>query len=107
MIRQMKHGEENDVRTLYAKLSFEDQTFWRKHTKPVEEYLAEASKMLISEEIEGRNVILIAEEDGKLIGFCWCTIVDRGTDKQAEIAEFYVEKEYRGKGSGKALLIAR
>lgn len=106
MIRQMKHGEEDEVRALYAKLSFEDQTFWRKQIKPIEEYLAKASKIPISEKIEGRNVILVAEENGKVIGFCWCIVVDNGIDKQAEIAEFYVEKDYRGKGIGEALLTA-
>ncbi len=106
VIRQMKHGEENEIRTLYAKLSFEDQTLWRKKIKPIREYLVEASEMPIAEEIKGKNVILVAEEDGTIVGFCWCTIVDRGVDKQAEIAEFYVEKEYRGKGLGSALLAA-
>jgi len=106
VIRQMKHGEENEIRTLYAKLSFEDQTLWRKQTKLIAEYLAEASEMPITEEIKGKNVILVAEEDGTIAGFCWCTIVDRGVDKQAEIAEFYVEKEYRGRGLGSELLAA-
>jgi L-amino acid N-acyltransferase YncA len=106
VIRQMKRGEENEIRTLYAKLSFEDQTLWRKQTKPIREYLAEASEMPITEEIKGKNVILVAEEDGTIAGFCWCTIVDRGVDKQAEVAELYVETEYRGRGLGSELLAA-
>ncbi len=106
VIRQMKRGEENEIRTLYAKLSFEDQALWRKQIKPVDEHLAEASEMPITEEIKGKNVILVAEEDGTIAGFCWCTIVDRGVDKQAEIAEFYVETEYRGRGLGSELLAA-
>lgn len=40
------------------------------------------------------------------MGLCWCTIVDRGIDKQAEIAEFYVERRHRGKGIGKELIKA-
>jgi GNAT superfamily N-acetyltransferase len=106
MIREMKNGEENRVRELIAKLSYEDQTFWRKQTKPMEEYLAECSGIPISGEIKGKNVIFVAEEDGVIVGLCWCTIVDRGVDKQGEVAEFYVEKEYRGKGVGKELLAA-
>jgi putative acetyltransferase len=62
--------------------------------------------MRISEKVEGKNVIFVAEEEGNLVGLCWCTIVDRGIDKQAEIAEFYVGDEYRGKGLGKELLEA-
>lgn len=106
MIREMKQGEEDEVRSLLAKLSFEDQALWRKQIKPVDEHLAEASEIAISEELEGRNVILVAEADDKIIGLCWCSIVDRGIDKQAEIAEFYVEREYRGKGVGRELLAA-
>lgn len=106
MIRRMKCGEEDVIRELLARLSYEDQTFWRKQTKTLEEYLTENSRIPVSEEIEGRNVIFVAEEDGKIVGLCWCTIVDRGIDKQGEIAEFYVEKEYRSKGIGAELLAA-
>jgi ribosomal protein S18 acetylase RimI-like enzyme len=41
-----------------------------------------------------------------IVGLCWCTIVDRGVDKQGEVAEFYVESEFRGKGVGKELMAA-
>lgn len=106
MIRQMKHGEQDKVRTLLAELSYEDQTLWRKQTKPLEDYLAETSRIPVGEEIKGKNVIFVAEEEGTLVGLCWCTIVDRGVDRQAEIAEFYVDKENRGKGIGRELLEA-
>lgn len=39
-----------------------------------------------------------------VIGLCWCTIVDRGVDKQGELVEFYVEREFRGRGIGKELI---
>lgn len=68
--------------------------------------MTKTSKMPISEKIEGKSVILLAEEDGKMVGLYWCTIVDRGVDKQGELAEFYVESEYRRKGIGKALVQA-
>jgi ribosomal protein S18 acetylase RimI-like enzyme len=104
MIRRMKHGEEDKVRELLAKLSCEDQVYWRKQTKPFEEYLKESSKLPTSEEIKGKNVILVAEEDGMIVGLCWCSVVDRGVDKQGEIAEFYVESGFRSKGIGKQLM---
>jgi len=104
MIRRMKYGEEDMVRALISELDYEDQTYWLKQTKPLEQCLAKSSRIPISEEIEGKNVIFVAEEDGKLVGLCWCSIVDRGVDKQGEIAEFYVEREYRSKGIGKELI---
>jgi len=106
MIRRVKLGEEDKVRALIAKLDYEDQTYWRKQTKTLEECQAESSRIPISEEVKGKSVILIAEEDGAIVGLCWCTAVDRGVDKQGEIAEFYVEREYRGRGLGKELLAA-
>ena len=51
-----------------------------------------------------RIAIFVAEEDSKIVGLCWCTVVDRGVDKQGEIAEFYVEKEFRNRGIGKDLI---
>lgn len=104
MIRHMEPGEEYKVRRLIAQLSYEDQILWRKQTKSLEEYLEEYSKMPVSKEIEGKNAIFVAEKDSKIIGLCWCTIVDRGVDRQGEIAEFYVEGEYRRKGIGKELI---
>jgi len=104
MIRQMELGEEDKVRRLLAELSFEDQTLWRKQAKPLEEYLEKYSKIPISHAVEGKNAIFVAEEEGKIIGLCWCTLVDRGIDLQGEIAEFYIEEEHRGKGIGKELL---
>lgn len=106
MIREMKLGEEDKVRALIAKLSYEDQTFWCKQTKPLEEYLVESSRIRVSKKVKGENVIFVAEEDGVTMGLCWCTIVDRGVDKQGEVVEFYIEKEYRGKGIAKELITA-
>jgi ribosomal protein S18 acetylase RimI-like enzyme len=106
MIREMEQGEEDRIRELLARLDYEDQAFWRKQTKTLEEYLLKSSQTPISEEIKGKSVVFVAEEEGKLIGLCWCTIVDRGIDKQGEIAEFFVEKEFRGKGTGRELVNA-
>jgi len=106
MIRRMKLGEEDIIRELLAKLSYEHQTFWRKQAMTIEEYRAKSSRIPVIEEIKGKNVILVAELNGKIVGLCWCTIVDRGIDRQGEIVEFYVEKEYRGKGIGAELMVA-
>jgi ribosomal protein S18 acetylase RimI-like enzyme len=100
----MRQGEEDKIRTLMAKLSYEDQTFWRKQTKPLEEYITQSSRMPISEEIKGKHIIFVAEEDGVIVGLCWCTIIDRGVDKQGEIAEFYVEKQFRSKRIGRKVI---
>lgn len=66
----------------------------------------ESSRIRVSEEIAGKNAIFVAEENRELVGLCWCTVVDRGADRQGEIAEFYVKNEYRGKGVGQELIAA-
>jgi ribosomal protein S18 acetylase RimI-like enzyme len=102
----MRHGEEDRVRELLARLEYEDQFLWKKRTKPLSEYMAKRSGIPVRKRIEGKNVILVAEENGMIAGLCWITIVDRGVDKQGEIAEFFVEKDYRCRGVGRELLTA-
>jgi L-amino acid N-acyltransferase YncA len=104
MIREMRSGEEDKIRELLAKLSFEDQTFWRKQTRSLENYAAKYDETPIGKKVKGENIILVAEDRGVIVGLCWCTIADRGIDRQGEVAEFYVEKEFRGKGVGRELL---
>jgi len=106
MIRRMKYGEEDKVRELIGKLSYEDQVFWRKQTKRLEEYVTECRRIPVSEEVKGKNVIFVAEENDAIVGLCWCSIVDRGIDKQGEVAEFYVERDFRSEGIGMKLIKA-
>ena len=48
---------------------------------------------------------LVAEEDGRAVGFIFCVLGDRGR-KTAHITDFYVRPEARGRGVGRALLRA-
>jgi GNAT superfamily N-acetyltransferase len=102
----MKRGEEDKVRELVARLECEDQSFWRKQAKPLSEYMKKRSSIPVRRRILGKNVILVAEEDGTIAGLCWITITDRGVDKQGEIAEFYVETGFRRRGIGRILATA-
>jgi ribosomal protein S18 acetylase RimI-like enzyme len=106
MIRHIKPHEENEVRRLLAQLSYEDQSYWAPRAKPFREYARKYRKVSVRERISGKNAILVSEQNGKLVGLCWCTVVDRGIDKQGEIAEFYVKQEYRGRGIGEELIEA-
>jgi GNAT superfamily N-acetyltransferase len=49
------------------------------------------------------GLALVAEDDGKPLGFLFCILGDRGR-KTAHISDFYVRPEARSKGVGKALL---
>lgn len=106
MIRRVKRGDEDRIRELLAKLDYEDQIYWTGQAETLEERQAKRSQTRISEDIEAKSVVFVAEEDGTVVGFCWCVVVDRGMDKQGEIAALYVEKEYRGKRIGRELVEA-
>ncbi|MBO0718897.1 MAG: GNAT family N-acetyltransferase, partial [Rhizobiales bacterium] len=45
----------------------------------------------------GENVIFAARVDGSLAGFCWCVLFNPGTGLEAEVAEVYVDDDFRGR----------
>jgi ribosomal protein S18 acetylase RimI-like enzyme len=52
----------------------------------------------------GENVILAARAGDKVVGLCWCVLFDPGTGLEGEVAEVYVDPEFRSQGIGRRLL---
>src|SRR3954468_4953855 len=50
------------------------------------------------------GVALIAEEDGRAVGFVFCVLGDRGR-KTAHVTDIYVRPDARNQGIGQALLL--
>jgi ribosomal protein S18 acetylase RimI-like enzyme len=52
----------------------------------------------------GENVILAARTAGTVVGLCWCVFFNPGTGLEAEVAEVYVDPNFRSQGIGGKLL---
>ena len=52
----------------------------------------------------GENVILAARAGDRVVGLCWCVLFDPGTGLEGEVAEVYVDPEFRSQGIGRRLL---
>jgi ribosomal protein S18 acetylase RimI-like enzyme len=52
----------------------------------------------------GENIILAARTGKKVVGLCWCVLFNPGTGLEAEVAEVYVDAEFRSQGIGGQLL---
>jgi ribosomal protein S18 acetylase RimI-like enzyme len=52
----------------------------------------------------GENVILAARAGDRIVGLCWCVLFDPGTGLEGEVAEVYVDPEFRSQGIGRRLL---
>lgn len=52
----------------------------------------------------GENIILAARASERAVGFCWCVLFDPGTGLEGEVAEVYVDPDFRSQGIGRQLL---
>ncbi len=53
----------------------------------------------------GENVIFVARSpQRKTLGLCWCVLFDPGTGLEGEVAELYIDPEYRDQGLAWRLL---
>ena len=52
----------------------------------------------------GENIIFAARAAGRVVGLCWCVLFNPGTGLEAEVAEVYVDADFRSQGIGGRLL---
>ncbi|MDX6409582.1 MAG: [ribosomal protein S18]-alanine N-acetyltransferase [Gaiellaceae bacterium] len=96
IIRPATKNDQELLRELW--LAFESE-------RPVPDYLRESWEDAwsdISQTVRD-GAALIAEEDGRAVGFVFCVLGDRGR-KTAHVTDIYVSPEARNKGIGRALL---
>ena len=52
----------------------------------------------------GENIILAARVGDRVVGLCWCVLFNPGSGLEAEVAEVYVDADFRSQGIGGQML---
>lgn len=72
---------------------------------PIEEKENREKGLLLPiEKSEIISILLVAEENKQVIGFVWAHFIQYGFFKYGSVDEFFVKKEFRGKGIGGKLV---
>jgi ribosomal protein S18 acetylase RimI-like enzyme len=96
-------AEHDLVRPLLRELMLDEQRHYdhpQLSEKEIEHDVANAPAARFS----GENVILAARAAGKVVGLCWCVFFNPGTGLEAEVAEVFVDPNFRSQGIGGKLL---
>ncbi len=91
------------VREFITALTYDEQAHY---AHPRETYQEIAERIPVPPaSFTGSNVQFVARNDeGEVVGCCWCVIFDPGTGLEAEIAELYVREDARKRGIGTSLV---
>jgi ribosomal protein S18 acetylase RimI-like enzyme len=63
-----------------------------------------AKKEISPNKIQAKNLIFLAEDSSKVVGFVWGTFVSYGISKYGYIEELFVEEKYRRRHLGTQLV---
>ncbi len=108
IIREATIADEPRIKELINKLHEFEMPMEELYTSRVE--TAERNLFFFKRRTKNDNgLIFVAEVDGKIIGYAVCWIEKRPTylykvDRVGYISDIFVEQDYRGKGTGSALL---
>ncbi len=92
-IRNAKKRDKKIISNLYYQLH------------PVEEKENREKGLLIPiEKSKIKPIFLVVEENKRVVGFVWAHLIQYGFFKYGTIDEFFIKKEFRGKGAGSNLL---
>jgi len=92
-IRRFKPKDKKVVSELYYELH------------PIEEKEGKEKGLVIPlQSSKIKNILFVAEDNRKIIGFILSNLISYGDFKYGSIDEFFVKKTFRGKGIGTSLL---
>ena len=97
-------GDYDLIKPLLVELHMGEQVHYSDHPQlsraDIEDHL-----QAIPSRFQGENVVVVVRDEiGDVIGFCWIVLFDPGTGLEGEVAELYVSPEHRGQGVGDMLI---
>ena len=104
IISVLEAKEYASIRPLLRDLMLEEQRHFD-HPQLTREQIERELERPPDPEFSGENVIFAARTaDGRVVGMCWCVLFDPGTGLEAEIAELFIDRDYRSRGLGGRLV---
>lgn len=96
---KIRNATKNDKKVI-------SELYYELHPIEEEKENKEKGLLLPIEKSKIRSILLVAEENkqGEVIGFVWAHFIQYGFFKYGTIDEFFVKKEFRGKGTGGKLV---
>ncbi len=89
---------------LLVALQLEEQVHYPDHPVVAPDELEAQACKPIETHFIGENLVFGAFESDRMIGLCWCVLYDPGNGLEGEVAELYVEPQWRGRGVAQRLL---
>ena len=89
-IRQAKNQDQKEISRLYQQLYYEE----------------ESSDIIPTTNSQLKSILLVAEEQDKIIGFIWANCIAFGIRRYGYLEDLYVDDKYRAKGVAKSLISA-
>ncbi len=91
-IREAKPQDQKQINRLYQQLYFNEKN--------------NESKLILTTNSQFKNILYVAEDQDKIIGFIWANFIAFGIRRYGYIEDIYVDVAYRKKGVAKSLISA-
>ena len=102
-IETLADQDDAGVRALLVDLAMEEQDKYD-HPRQTRAQVEQGMPPLRSS-FTGENRVFVARSQaGEAVGVCWCVLFDPGTGLEGEVAELYVDPQWRGQGLANMLL---
>lgn len=85
IIREAQLKDKREISDLYYQL-------YPEHKGP--------KKLIPTQNFQAKNLLFVAEEENRIVGFVWGTFINYGISRYGYIEELFVNKKFRGRDIG-------